>query len=459
MTYPQAIDYINRAARFGDKPGLERVRALLGAFGDPHKKLRFVHVAGTNGKGSTCAMVESILRAAGYKTGLFISPYLEDYRERIQVGRRLIPREDIARLAGKAKDIIETLSLRAGGEQSDPLNHSGGYDAPRKFEIETAIALQYFFEQQCDTVVLEVGLGGRLDATNVIEAPEVCVITSISYDHTRILGDSIESIAREKCGILKPGCDAVSCPAQNPSAQRVIEQTCAEIGCRLTVPEERALYAENIGLHGSRFLYKGKRYGIGLIGSHQIQNALTAVETVTALRRRGFAIPSSAVTTGLLSAKWNGRLEIVRKAHRRAAPEQMTTGDLYNHDKRGPLCIIDGAHNTDAVSVLCGVIDSLLCGKKLITVMAMSEDKRYDLCAPMLAKRSAHFIATEFRDMHPLPAAVLAAACRGTHREVIPDVGAAVKRALELAAPDDVVLACGSLYMIGDAKRAMLKGL
>ncbi len=448
MTYPQAIDYINRAARFGDKPGLERVRALLGALGDPHKKLNYVHIAGTNGKGSTCAMTESILRAAGYKTGLYISPYLEDYRERMQVGRELIPREDLARLAGE----VEKISEVRRGEQSLSL-----HDFPRKFEIETAIALKYFYEQRCDIVVLEVGLGGRLDATNVIEAPEVCAVTSISHDHTRILGDNIESISREKCGILKQGCDAVSCAAQHPDALRIIEQTCADTGCRLTVPDERSLYVEKMGLDGSRFLYKNMRYGLGLIGPHQIQNAMTAIEIAFALRRRGFCVPAAAVMTGLLSAKWNGRLEIVRKPYRRADPGHMKAGDLYN--RHNPLCLIDGAHNFEAVSALCGVIDSLLCGKKLITVMAMSEDKRYDLCAPMLAKRSAHFIATEFRDMHPLPAAVLAAACRGTHREVIPDAEEAVKRAFELASPDDVVLACGSLYMIGDAKKAMINGL
>jgi dihydrofolate synthase/folylpolyglutamate synthase len=426
VTYPQAIDYINRAARFGDKPGLSRVRALLSAFGDPHKQLKVVHVAGTNGKGSTCAMIESILRAAGYKVGLFISPYLEDYRERIQVGRKLIPREDLARLISVAAELIDRLDMS---------------DRPRKFEIETAVALQYFAEQKCGVVVLEVGLGGRLDATNIIENPEVCAITSVSYDHTRILGDSIESIAREKCGILKAGCDAVSCAAQHPDAQKVIERTAAELGCRLSVPDERLLYVQSMGLGGSSFLYRRKSYSVSLIGPHQIQNALTALDAVFALRRRGFSIPEIAVASGLSSARWNGRLEIVRQA-----------------TDSSPLCLIDGAHNSDAVSVLCGVIDSLLRGKKLVTVMAMGEDKRYDLCVPMLAKRSARFIATEFKDLHPLPAETLAAACpTGTEYEVIPDVNGAVNRALELADPDGAVLACGSLYMIGDAKKAMLR--
>ncbi len=442
MTYPQAIDYLNRAARLGDKPGLERVRALLSAFGDPHKSLKFVHVAGTNGKGSTCAMTESILRAAGYKVGMFISPYLEDYRERIQIGRSLIPRGDLARLVNEAAEIIDGRGERCSSDGEISENR----DPPRKFEIETAIALKYFYEQRCDIVVLEVGLGGRLDATNVIETPEVCAITSISHDHTRILGDSIDSIAREKCGILKDGCDAVSCAAQHPDALLVAEKTCAERNCELTVPDERSLVVQHMGLDGSRFLYKHKRYGISLIGSHQIQNALTAIEIAFALRRRNFIIPQTAITIGLLSAKWNGRLEIVKQ------PKHPSD----KNPRGNPLCLIDGAHNTDAMSVLCGVIDSMLRGKKLITVMAMSEDRRVDLCVPMLAKRSAHFIATEFRDMHPLPASVLAEACKDTPREAIPDVGAAVRRALELASPDDVVLACGSLYMIGDAKRAMI---
>ncbi|MDR0293099.1 MAG: bifunctional folylpolyglutamate synthase/dihydrofolate synthase [Oscillospiraceae bacterium] len=408
MNYRQALDYINRTAQMGSKPGLERIAALLDAFGNPHKRLKFVHVAGTNGKGSVCAMVESVLRAAGYKTGFFISPYLEDYCERIQVSREWIPREKLAGLITEADGHIQRIT-------------AGGGEHARKFEIETAVALTYFAEQRCDVVVLEVGLGGRLDATNIIPSPEVAVITSLSYDHTHILGGTLEQIAAEKRGIIKPGCAVVDASALPPA--------------------EKA----ELSLSGSRFTYKQEEYIVSLIGAHQVQNAAVAIEAVNALRERGWPVSGAALKEGLRAAQWGGRLEIIR---------------------REPLCLIDGAHNQDAVEQLCKALDTLLAGRRIITVMAMSADKRHDLCVPMLAGRSSCFITTEFKDMHPAKADVLARyvpdpQSRDPARyplsvEVIADTDRAVRRALELAGPDDVVLACGSLYMIGDAKRSML---
>jgi dihydrofolate synthase/folylpolyglutamate synthase len=372
MTYEQALKYINSTARFGDKPGLERVSALLDAMDSPHRRLKFIHVAGTNGKGSTCAMIESILWAAGYKTGLYISPYVEDYRERMQIGRELIPEESLAQLLTEARVLCELLP-----------------EHPKKFEIETAAALKYFADQSCDIVVLEVGMGGRLDATNVIPPPEVAVITSISFDHMQYLGDTIEKITFEKRGIIKPGCAVVEASGLTPAE------------------------AKELSLSGSRFGYKGEEYFIPLIGAHQLQNAAVAIAAAHALRERGWAVTDDCIKKGLRTARWNGRLEIVRE---------------------NPLCIIDGAHNIDAVAKLCEAIDSFLQNRKLFTVMAMGKDKPFDLCAPMLAERSAHFIRTDFTG-----------------------AADAVRQALELAGPDDVVLACGSLYMIGDAKRVMLE--
>jgi dihydrofolate synthase/folylpolyglutamate synthase len=384
MNYQQAIEYINSTARFGDKPGLERVGALLEAMGNPQKRLKFVHVAGTNGKGSTCAMIESILRAAGYKTGLYISPYVEDYRERMQVNRELIPKDELAALYTDVAAICRGDYQLPTGVRLPPLQ-----DPPRKFEIETAVAMQYFAGQNCDVVVLEVGMGGRFDATNIIDPPEVAVITSISFDHMQYLGDTIEKITFEKRGIIKPGCAVVEASAL-PPADTVLRSD----------------------LYGSKFIYKSKEYSISLIGAHQIENASVAIEAVNELRLRGWAVTDRCVTEGLASAKWGGRLEIVREQ---------------------PLCIIDGAHNIDAVTKLCGAIDSFLKGRRLITVMAMKPDKPFEQCAPMLEQRSEHFIKTDFAN-----------------------VAGAVNRALELAGVDGVVLACGSLHMIGDAKRVML---
>lgn len=426
MNYQQALDFINRSAKFGNKPGLERIKMLLGALGDPHKRLKFVHVAGTNGKGSTCAMTESILRAAGYKVGMYISPYLEDYCERIQINRQLIPRDTLAAYVTEAEEHIQRL-VTAGAEHAT------------KFEIETAIGMKYFADQGCDIVVLEVGLGGRLDATNIIESAEVCVITSISHDHTQILGNKLEEIAFEKCGILKRGSAAVSCVMQHPDAAAVIERRCRETLVPLNRPIEAALKVENADLTGSRIVYRNERYTVPLIGAHQIQNALIAIEIANTLNTRGWKIPQSAVTSGIASTRWNGRLEIICEK---------------------PLCIIDGAHNQDAMAVLCGVIDSLLVRRHIITVMAMSEEKRHDLCAPMIARRSSYFIATRADGApHPLPPEALAVTLfgRGIRNEVIPNVKQAIARAMSIAKPDDVILVCGSLYMIGEAKAALLQ--
>jgi dihydrofolate synthase/folylpolyglutamate synthase len=372
MNYRQAIDYINSTARFGDKPGLERVRELLTKMGDPHEGLKFVHVAGTNGKGSTCAMIESILRDAGYKTGLYISPFVEDYRERMQIDRELIPEDKLARLFTYARELCGQME-----------------DRPRKFEIETACAMRYFADEKCDIVVLEVGMGGRLDATNVISAPEAAVITSISFDHMQYLGDTIEKITFEKRGIIKPGCAVVEASGLTPPV--------------LT----------ELSLSGSRFTYIDEEYFIPLIGAHQLQNAAAAISAVNALQARDWRIPDGSIRNGLRTVRWNGRMEIVREA---------------------PLCMVDGAHNIDSVTKLCETIDSLLKGKKLYTVMAMGADKPVGLCAPMLEERSARFFLTGFDG-----------------------VGGAVRQALALAAPEDAVLACGSLYILADAKKVMLE--
>jgi dihydrofolate synthase/folylpolyglutamate synthase len=414
MTYTEALNYINNIAQFGDKPGLERVSELLRLFENPHHGLKIVHVAGTNGKGSVCAMLESVLRAAGYKTGLYISPYVEDYRERIQVNREMISEGDLARLLDEARGAIENGRL---------IFADGRAGHPRKFEIETACALKHFAEQRCDIVVLEVGLGGRLDATNVIPPPEVAVITSISLDHMQILGDTIEKITAEKRGIIKPGSSVVETSALPPSTD------------------------ESLSLSGSTFRYKDEDYAIGLLGRHQIINAATAIEAAEALRQRGWDIPDEALREGLREARWNGRLEIVNR--------QPSTVNC-------PLCLIDGAHNQHAVETLCGVLDTLLSGREIITVMAMGEEKPYHICAPMLYRRSKHFIATEF-PFRSVKAAELAKAAKAqspsTVNSPLSTVNCrdAVRKALSLATPESVVLACGSLYMIGEAKRVMLE--
>jgi dihydrofolate synthase/folylpolyglutamate synthase len=374
MNYTQALDFIEQTGKLGSKPGLERIAELLRRFGDPQKRLKFIHVAGTNGKGSTCAMIESVLRASEYTVGLFISPYVEDYRERMQIDRGLIPKDTFASIITEIAAVCAEMP-----------------EHPRKFEIETAAAIIWFADRQCDAVVLEVGLGGRLDATNVIPSPEVAVITSISYDHMEILGDTLEKIRAEKRGIIKPGCAVVEASALSAATDI------------------------KLALGSTRFHYMDEDYTIPLTGAHQVENAAVAVETVTALRLRGWRIPPYAVKIGLAAVKWAGRFEIVRD---------------------DPLCIIDGAHNIDGMTKLCDIIDELLPNRRLITVLTMRPDKPFDRCAAMLEKRSFLMYKPDFEH-----------------------AAKTVERALKKAERDDAVLACGSLYMIGAAKQMMLKHL
>ena len=286
MNYEQAMEYIHAVQWAGHKPGLTRTRTLLAALGDPHKKLQFVHVAGTNGKGSTAAMLASILRAAGYTTGLFTSPYLERFAERMQVNGVPVPDAEFAAVCEALQPCIAAMD-----------------DPPTEFELVTAAAMLWFRRRGCDVVVLEVGLGGRLDATNVIAAPACAVITNIGLDHTEILGGTLAQIAREKAGILKPGTCAVSYP-QTPEVRAVLHEICAQRGIPLTEADASAIVPLTDSVDGQTFAYRGTEYALPLLGAHQLRNAAVALETVAALRARGWRIPDAAVHAGLAQVRW-----------------------------------------------------------------------------------------------------------------------------------------------------------
>ena len=270
MTIEQAMELIHGVEWRGSRPGLARVRELLHRLGDPQDGLQFVHIAGTNGKGSTAAMLASILRAAGYTTGLFTSPYLERFAERMQVNGVPVPDAEFAAVCEALQPCIAAMD-----------------DPPTEFELVTAAAMLWFRRRGCDVVVLEVGLGGRLDATNVIAAPACAVITNIGLDHTEILGDTLEQIAREKAGILKPGTRAVSYP-QTPEVRAVLHEICAQRGIPLTEADAAAIVPLTDGVDGQTFTYRGAEYTLPLLGAHQLRNAAVALETVTALRARGW---------------------------------------------------------------------------------------------------------------------------------------------------------------------------
>lgn len=302
MNYPETLAWIHGTERFGSRLGLGRMGRLLHCMGDPHLKVPYIHVAGTNGKGSTTTMIASALTAGGFKTGKFISPFILEFRERMQIDGEMIPEETLAALATRLRPIAE--EFKAAG------------DPPTEFELVTVLGLTWFAEAGCDIAVLEVGLGGRLDATNIIPPPLVAVITRIDYDHTAILGDTLAAIAGEKCGILKRGGTVICYPDQEEEALAVIRRRAKEEDDPLILPDRTALTVLSADLTGSRILYRGQEIFIPLPGPHQVLNTITAVEALNALSSSRFALPPSAIAAGIAAARFPARLELLRQSPR-----------------------------------------------------------------------------------------------------------------------------------------------
>ena len=420
MNYEQALEYIHSIRQYNTKPGLRRIENLLHELGNPEKKMNYVHVAGTNGKGSATAMSTSVLEAAGYKTGSFISPFLERFNERMQVSGEPIPDDRLVELTEQVKAAAERVDER-------------GIAHTTFFEFLTAMAFEYWAQEKCDFVALEVGMGGRLDATNVIDSPAVTIIGPISFDHTHYLGYTLTEIAYEKCGVIKPGSKVVCYAEQNEEAKRVIEAVCRERGAEFIQPDPSKVEIVSTGIGENRFRYDGLDVKLPLMGRHQVMNAIGVIEAMRALRRSGYHISEDDILHGLEETKWVGRLEIV---------------------KRDPLTIIDAAHNPDAVRVLSDSVDGLMKGRRIVAVMGMLADKDYSYCIPEIAKRADAFVActpTSGRALEASETAAVASAhCKNV--EIVPDICEAVERGLALTGKDDILLICGSLYVIGVAK-------
>lgn len=417
-----AIEYIHSLGRFSGVPGLHRIRALCAALGDPQKRLKFVHLAGTNGKGSTACMVANTLRCAGYRTGLNTSPYLTHFHERIRVDGTMIGDSDLSRLAERVALAAESLALPAG-------------ESIGEFEFTTAISFLYFLEQECDIVVLETGLGGRCDASNVIDPPEVCVITPISRDHMAVLGDSIADIAAEKAGIIKPSCAVVCAEGQPPEVLAVLRRACDAAGA-IWCSYPADITVLRCDIHSTAFLYEGQGYTLAMPGRYQLQNAVTALHTLQALRERGWKIDVSAAVHGLASARMQGRLERLRE---------------------NPLVLLDGAHNAAGADALCSTIDKMLKTKRLHVVMGMVSDKEYEVCVRALARRADVFYACAPDNDRALITTTLAALAEQDCNTVF-DCGTAeqaIALALKNAAPEDCILVCGSLYLVGEAEKIL----
>lgn len=374
MNIEQALEFISTPRGGGGQLGLGRMRELMRRLGDPQEKLRCVHVAGTNGKGSTSSMIASVLKAAGYKTGLFTSPHLVTWNERFKINGIDISDEDLCRVAERVKAACDEMD-----------------DIPTVFERLTAVGFEWFFEEGCDAAVMEVGLGGKYDSTNILSAPEVCVIAHIALDHTAILGNTVELIAAEKAGIIKPGRPVVIM-SQDESPLKVMTDTAAERGSECIVTEPDRLRFISADMDGQLFDYK-ERKGIrlSLAAEYQLSNCMLAIDAIDVLRARGWDIPEEALREGLANAGWDARFQLLSK---------------------DPLIILDGAHNPDGVEALSKTLKSYFPGRKFVYMMGVMADKDYKHMIDLMAPMAERFICVRPDSHRALDADALAALIR-----------------------------------------------
>jgi len=431
VNYQQAEDYIFGYTDYEKEPmphdpafyDLRRVEELLARLGNPHLGARSVHIAGTNGKGSTAAMVASALTASGYTTGLYTSPHLHTWRERIRVNDKLISEEEFVALVERLKPEVEAV------------NQKDTYGQLTTFELLTALGFTHFKLKEASFQVLEVGLGGKFDATNVIQ-PEVCVICSISFDHTDVLGNSLAEIAAEKAGIIKSGCVVVTSP-QPDEAKKVIEETCLSHGAEL-VRVGSDITWQKLGFDSNRQSLRVKGRGdsyelsIPLLGYHQLENAATAVATLEVLAERGFDISRDSIIKGLRQVSWPGRLQI-----------------LSHH----PLLIVDGAHNPSGARKLKQSLEQYFDFERAILIMGASYDKDIAGIISELAPVFDKVLIT--RSHHPraiAPPPIVAEFGRhGVEARAVETVSEALSLALPLAGTRDLICVCGSLFVVAEA--------
>ena len=418
MKYAEAIEYMESLNQYGIVPGLGNIKNLCEKLDNPQQELKFVHIAGTNGKGSVLAYVSTILKAAGYKVGRYVSPTIFEYRERIQVNNKPITQKALCVLVERMQEICEKLM-----EEGKP--------HPTPFEVETAMAFQFFKEQGCDIVVLETGMGGRLDATNIIENTQVAVLASVSMDHMQYLGKDLTAIAGEKAGIIKSGCQVVTME-QEQEVIEVIRAQAEELQVPITIAEASKAKKIRYGLEKQRFDYEGwKNLEISLAGMHQIENAVLALEVVKALEAKGFVVSEKALRQGLKDTQWLGRFSVIGKK---------------------PFFIVDGAHNEDAAKKLAKAIEFYFTNKRIIYIMGILRDKEYEkiiewthsyadqiltVTTPNQSRSmTAYELATEVAKVHPNVTAV-------------DSLEEAVEMAYLLAGKEDVIIAFGSLSFMG----------
>ncbi len=417
MTYQEALSYIHSRPRGLPKPGLERIEELLSLMGDPHKKLKYVHVAGTNGKGSCCAMMGSILRAAGYKTGLYTSPFIHRFNERMQINGKAIPDAELAEIANFVRSKAE--------EMSRPCV---------EFEIVTAIGFEYFARNKCDIVVLEVGMGGKFDATNVIDCPECALICSIGFDHMDFLGNSLAEIASEKAGIIKEG-GAVACyPLQEDEVISLLASECRKKGASLRIAEDDEIELHYDDLSGQDFCYcDDTPLHLNLLGDHQCRNAATVLEAVEILRQKKWKIKPEAVEKGLREVKWPARFELLSEK---------------------PYVVADGGHNVPCAEALRGNLEYYFEGKKAVMVIGMMADKDVEGFLDVIAPCAGAFVCVPVDNPRALKPEKLAEKLRKYKKTclVAPSVAEGIAMAKGAAGKGGLVCATGSLYLMGPVR-------
>ena len=429
MNYVEALNYINDKNKFGSRLGLDVIGKLLDLLGNPHLDMKYIHVAGTNGKGSTSVYMATMLKEAGYKVGLFTSPYLERFNERISINGQYIPDERLAKITEKVKEKIEIMLEK-------------GYEHPTTFEIVTTIAFLYFKEENVDFIVLEVGLGGRADSTNVIRESYASVITTIDYDHTDVLGDTLGKIAYEKAGIIKEKGLVISYP-QEIEAFKVIEGVALEKKAKLIRCPMEKVEIIRLSQEGGvfNFSYKDQIYKnleISLIGEYQVYNATLALMTILVLKDKGLInIEEKQIREGLKNTKWPGRLEIL---------------------KRNPTFLIDGAHNLQGAKTLAESIKKFKYNK-LILGIAILKDKDVDHIVETIVPLADKIIITEVNMPRKMEAEALEKIINKYNKNTIieKDMKEAIDKSYELAEDGDLIVFGGSLYLIGDIRKIILK--
>ncbi|MEG0894222.1 MAG: folylpolyglutamate synthase/dihydrofolate synthase family protein [Oscillospiraceae bacterium] len=424
MDYIQAENYIHSFTRFGSQLGLERMRRLLQLMGNPQKELKYIHIAGTNGKGSTAMMCTNILENSGYKVGTYISPFVVDFRERFQINSKMIEKEDFAVLATYIKPIVDKMRDEENMQVTE-------------FEAVTAIAFKYFAENKCDIVCLEVGLGGRFDATNVIDCPLVAIIASISLDHTAILGDTIPKIAFEKAGIIKPNSTVITYPLQDDEAVPVLKERCREENATFILPDKNLVKVDRCDFTGADFSFEDNNYSIKLVGNHQIYNAVAVIKAMNILADKGFKISYTNIKQALSQTVFTARFEVMHL---------------------NPYIIVDGAHNKEAAISLGKNIDMLPCKNK-VAIMGMMADKDFETAVKEVGSRcSAVITVPVFNNPRAVDNTVLAECAKKycANSFAINDYDKALQTALSLVDENAAIIVCGSFYMASEIRKNIL---